>query len=218
MAAASPESIRKATEKVLSSSDYLLEYEENALAPFWKRVWQILIEFLEMVRQFFSVIHGLPLFIQWVIISSLFVLLIVLIAHILFSMVRAMGPQRDQNASLGYRPEKKDDPRVWEEQAKQLAASGSLIEAIRLLLHASLFRLEDSFDRPFRRSTTNREYLRKYRKLPILNEVKLLVETIDRKWYGEEVCEQQDYERCREAHATIVEMIRLHGRGPREAT
>lgn len=218
MAAASPENIREATEKVLSSGDYLLEVEENPLAPFWQRVWRYLLEFLEVIRQFFSFLHGLPLVIQWLVIGGLFLVLVLLTVHILYSMVRAMSSEKNQNEVLGYRPEKREDPRVWEQQATKLAEMGNHIEAIRLLLRASLFRLEESFERPFRRSTTNREYLRKYRKLPVLDEIKLLVDTIDRKWYGEEDCEPQDYERCRQAHATIVDLIRLHGRGPRETT
>ncbi|MBD3673262.1 MAG: DUF4129 domain-containing protein [Planctomycetaceae bacterium] len=218
MAAPPPESIRETTEQVLSSGDYLLDAEENPLAPFWERMWDLLLSVLELIRGFFWFLHGLPFAIQWIIIAGLFTLLIVLTIHILYTMIRAMGREPSPARFSGYRPEHRDDPRVWEEQATQLASVGSFIEAVRLLLRASLFRLEESFERPFRRSTTNREYLRKYRKLPVINEVKLLVETVDRKWYGEEICLREDYEQCREAHATIVEMIKLHAPRQREAS
>lgn len=208
MAAASPESIREATERVLSSDDYRLDLEEDPLQPLVERLWEMLSSVLEWILGLFSFLHGLPALIQWIIICTLLVVLVLLVWHIIYSIITAMRPGGNRRGKSFDLPGHRDDPREWERQAVQFAESGYYVEAARLLLRASLFRLEDSFDRPFRRATTNREYLRKYRQLPVLDAVQQLVETIDRKWYGEEPCERDDYEVCRRSHSAILESVR----------
>ena len=208
MAVAPPETIRDATEKVLASDEYRLDLEEHALNPLWQRLLEMLRSVLEFIAKLFSFLDGLPQLLRWIIICALLVMLVLLIWHIIYSIMSAMGTAGHRRAKLRELLEHRDDPRLWEQQSEQLAETGSFVEASRLLLRASLFRLEDFFDRPFRRATTNREYLRKYRQLPVLDAVRQLVETIDRKWYGEEPCDRQDYEECRESHSRILELVR----------
>jgi len=207
MAAASPESIREATQQVLTSGDYHLDREDNPLQPLWERIRETIFSVLESIANFFSFLQGLPGFLQWIIISALFVILALLVAHIIYSVIVAMRPGRNPRAKLSELAEHRDDPRQWESLAVQMADEARYVEGARLLLRASLFRLEDYFDRPFRRATTNREYLRKYRKLPVLDAVKQLVDTIDRKWYGEESCDRDDYDRCSRSHLQILELV-----------
>lgn len=212
MAAATPESIRDTTAEVLKSKTYRLDFEENAFAPLWERMLEMLYAGLGWIAGFFSFLDGLPQFVRWVIIMTLVVLMVLLVGHILYSIFSALSPGRKLKVKSFERPEHRDDPRQWETEANQLAGRGEYIEAARLLLKSSLFRLEESFNRPFRQSTTNREYLRKYRQLPTLAAVQQLVETIDRKWYGEEPCVQADFEQCRNAHQAIIEALRCKSR------
>ncbi len=218
MSAVSSDSIQQATEQVLASKDYHLKVEENSLQPFWERLLEMLFSVFGFIANLFSFLDGLPQFLRWVIIFALFAVLILLVGHILYSIFSALRPGKNHLAKSFNIPERRDDPRLWENEATELAGVGKYIEAARLLLRASLFRLENSLDRPFRRATTNREYLRKYRKLSILEEVKQLVETIDRKWYGEEPCDQNDYEQCRLSHRTISEAIQNRHSAHREST
>lgn len=208
MSDTSPESIREATRQVLASKDYRLDFEENTMLPFWERLLAWLLETLGAIAELFSFLDGLPEFVRWAIIFGLLLLLIALGVHIIYSILSAIRPPTSKAKKPFELTKHRDDPNTLEQQARQVAATGQYVEAARLLLRASLLRLEAAFDRPFRQATTNREYLRKYRRLPVLDAVRQLVETIDRTWYGEEPCQPQDYELCQASHAAIVDMIR----------
>jgi uncharacterized protein DUF4129 len=71
-----------------------------------------------------------------------------------------------------------------------------------------LLRLETREKRRFRVGTTNREHLRRYRNSPIADPLRLLVDTLDLKWYGDAPCQPEDYATCREAHAQIRQFAR----------
>lgn len=215
MAPASAESIRQATKKVLASEEYHLDLKENSLQPLWERVLEMLRSFLNFISDMFSFLDGMPQFVRWLVILAMFVVVILLVGHIVMALISAVRPAKNRKAGSFGSVETRDDPRRWEQEAFQKAKMGDYVVAARLLLLASLFRLEDSFDRPFRRSTTNREYLRKYRTLPVLDSVRQLVDTIDRKWYGEEPCDQQDFEQCRRSHMLIIQLVQSR-RGSRQ--
>lgn len=208
MSAASPDEIRQATQRVLSSDDYRLDLEEHALQPFWERLWEILVSILHTIAGFFSFLDGMPQVVRWIIILALLVILVLLVGHILAAIVSAIRSPQKQRRTIFDTIETRDHPDRWEQESLRLAEVGNFVEASRLLLQASLVRLEAAFDRPFRRAATNREYLRKYRNLPIVDAVRELVDTVDRTWYGDEPCEPGDYELCRRAHLRVLESIR----------
>ena len=87
-------------------------------------------------------------------------------------------------------------------------AFAELIEAVRFLFRACLARFQDRERRPFRRGTTNRGHLRRYRGSQFFVPLETLVTTIELKWYGEEVCDAADYQACRQAHAEVVSILR----------
>jgi hypothetical protein len=95
------------------------------------------------------------------------------------------------------------DPTKWERDAEQAAQQGDYIGAVRLLFRAAVIRLEQRAGRVARPGTTNREYLARYRASDAIDALRQFVEVIDAKWYGYGVCDADDFQRCRQAHALI---------------
>lgn len=81
---------------------------------------------------------------------------------------------------------------------------GEYAAAARLLLQAGVLRLEAAERRVNRPGVTNRELLRRYRGTRLAGPVSTLVETIDRGWFGRQVCTRRDYDECLAAHDEIA--------------
>ena len=58
-----------------------------------------------------------------------------------------------------------------------------------------------------RPGTTNREYLSRYRVTSFIDALRQFVDVIDAKWYGHGLCDADDYQRRRQAHASIRSAI-----------
>src|SRR5262249_53252949 len=142
--------------------------------------------FLEIIRWIltpfrwlFDVLEGLPAVVTWFIVITCFVLTVLLIGHIIFSLVRAIrGPLRQQKTLLNG-TSKEYDPKELENQADLAFAREDYIGAIRWLFRATLRRLELFEKKKFRPGITNRELLRRYRASPFADALLCFVDTID---------------------------------------
>ena len=200
--------LRGKLEEVLSRSEFHTEtVQDNSI---WWLEWMlsaikwILKPFLWLIE----VTNDLPLPMQLLIIIPLFAVAIGLIAHICWTLYQAMSGGRIRVPAYS-------SPAVatrlsadeWERRADEAVEEGDLIGAVRCLWRGCLVRLEDRERRPFRRGTTNREHLKRYRETGLFDPLETLVVTIEQKWYGDEVCEVDDYQECRQAHAEAVTLL-----------
>ncbi len=196
--------IREKAQEVVSRADYQSDAAKDPRGAllFWKILRWILTPF----RWLFDQMEGLPDALRWVIVAVLFVLLVLLVTHIVWTFVNAVrgGPRR--KFVLASR-EKEILPSEYETAAAEAEAKGDYIGAVRWLFLACLLRIERAEEKPIRRGITNRELLRRYGKSPLFDPLSRFVETIDSKWYGHDICEEDDYVICRQEHSRICEII-----------
>ena len=160
---------------------------------------------LSALRWLFGLTQGLPEFLRWTIVGVLIVVVLLLLGHIAWSLHRAItgADVRRRDGRLVPDKQPRLQPTELEHMAEDAASRGELIEAVRLLFRACLLRLEQGEKRPFRRGTTNRQHLIRYRGTQLFDSLEILVRTIERKWYGDEVCQQSDYDMCCQAHRSL---------------
>lgn len=146
---------------------------------------------------------GLPEFLRVIVVLVLAVALVALVGHIVYSLAGAMRGGDDGTLS----PDKGRrgiEPSEWERRASAAAGAGEFITAVRHLFRATLGRLEQAEKKPFRPGTTNRDLLRRYRtRSEIAEGLRMFVDTIDRKWYGDEACTENDYAVCLTAYGGV---------------
>ena len=181
------------TDRSASDTPWLLELFFKALE------WLI-----SAFKWLFELTAGLPDILRWLIVAVLVVVLVALLIHIFYTLFRALsGDHREPlQATISQSP--LTTAREWERLADDAAVRGEWIAAVRHLFRACLTRLEERERRPFRRGTTNRGHLRRYRNAAFCESLEVLVLTIERKWYGDEACDAQDYEACRQAHSRVT--------------
>lgn len=202
------EAVRAKIREVLARPDFRVEPVEatdNSLA--W---WLWLIELLlTPFRWLYGLTEGLPEFVRWLIVLGLTVLLVALLAHIVYSLFTALrGTSSHENA--GFSPNvllAGQDAESLERLADEAERRGEWIEAVRLLMRASLVRFEQTEKKRFRRGTTNREHLRRYRGTPTYPVLEVLVRAVEMKWYGQEPCQRSDYAACREAYGRLTQLV-----------
>ncbi len=159
-------------------------------------------------RWIFDLTEGWPQFLRWAVILGLVALLLFLVWHILYSLARAMrDPLRGGSA-----PKKADravlKPEELERRAETARNSADYMTAVRLLFRAVVLRLEQAEEKPPRPGTTNRGLLRRYRdRPPVVDALRVFVETVDAKWYGDAPCEETDYSVCRAAYDDVRRRI-----------
>lgn len=158
----------------------------------------------DFFRWFFSLTEGLPDFLRWPIVIGLILLVVLLIAHIIYTLVTSIRAPKRSKYPEGDLHRRGQDPVELERLADKAADDADYIGAIRYLFRASVVRLEAWDKRSHRPGTTNRELLRRYRdRMLVSQSLSLMVDMIDRKWYGDEVCSHLDYQACQQAHADI---------------
>jgi len=200
------ESIREAAREVISRPYYKLESSSPEDAT------PLLLELIRwIIKPFewlFNQMEGLPDAVRWIVVIFCVVLCVALVAHILYTIVKAIGvPSARRRISITD-PHRELEPQEFEQQAADAETNRDYIGAVRLLFRAALRRLEIFEKKKFRPGITNRELLRRYRATPLADSLVHFVNTIDLKWYGQLPCEQADYIACRTEHGRICEYIR----------
>lgn len=205
-----PETIRRTAEQVLHRPEFQLEPTPDSGSLFREWLLRLLEWVLTPFRWLFDAMEGLPDILRWLIVIALFAALVVLVLHIAYTIVQAVaGPARVRGLSAIVRAAPRD-PATIERDASEAAARGDFLTAIRLLFAACLLRLEAAEKRIFRPGTTNREHLKRHRKTPVFEPLKVFVDTIETRWYGEGECGPDDFEACRAAHARIRDLAQEH--------
>lgn len=203
------EAVRRAASEIVSRPEYNLQKGTSDDSWLYSLLLEIIDWILVPLRWLFDIMKGLPDFLWWTIVLGLATVAILLVAHIAYSLVTALRkPKRLQEFELTSR-RRTIDPEEFDRLALEAARRADYITAIRFLFKASVARLELTEKRPNRPGTTNRDLLRRYRNKPLLSEpLKQLVDTIDRKWYGDEVCTDADFAFCQTAHGNLTQAIK----------
>jgi hypothetical protein len=212
----SPETIRQKAEEVVARPDYQLD---SQLDPESLSLWlRLLLWLLTPFRWFFRSLEGMPDFLRWIVVIVLTIILVLLLVHIVWTFVRAVrGTPRRRFVEQSRGQERTVEH--WEQESRTAASRGDFISAVRYLFLASLRRIERAEKRKLRRGITNRELLRRYRASPLCEPLNFMVETIELKWYGHEICQQVDFEKCRDEYARVCQLIpALQGAAASEET
>ena len=210
VAATSPaaDEIRRQAAEIVARADYKLQPRPEDSEWLTDAIWEVLGWILAPFAWLYNLTEGLPEAVRWLIIAVLVVILGLLMWHILYSLVQAVQAPRRRAALETSGPGGRPDPAELERQAEAAAARADYITAVRLLFRADVLRLEKFEDKPNRPGTTNRELLRRYQRQPgVAESLRSFVDTIDRKWFGEEQCVQTDYAACRLAHEAVCRHI-----------
>lgn len=206
--------LRDTLREVLSRPDYQIESPSEPSEGMLRILATLLRWILAPFKWLFESMDGLPDFLRWLIVVALFLLLVALIAHMAWTLMQAMsGGRRSQRATALPSEMVPVELTVAELEAAAEAAfeSGAFIEAVRFLFRATLANLAEREKKKFRRGTTNRQYLSHFRNTGLLPHLQVMVSTIELKWYGDEPCEEQDYQNCRNAYRSIVGLLRGGG-------
>jgi len=200
------DSIRGAAREVISRPYYKLDSSTPEDAT--PLIVQLIRWIFKPFEWLYNQMEGLPEAVRWIVVIACVIVCVALIAHILYTLVKALGgPVARRRIPLAD-PGREVDPDDFEKQAALAETNLDYIGAVRLLFRAALRRLEIFEKRRFRPGITNRELLRRYRSTPLAESLLRFVNTIDLKWYGQVPCEQTDYIACRTEHGRICQYIR----------
>jgi hypothetical protein len=200
-AAPSAEEIRRKAAEVVARPDYQLD---SGLSDESMSLWLTLLSWIiRPIVWLFEAMEGMPIFLRILVIVLLVIVLLALSVHIVWTLIAALRPGAVRGLGSPVARQEAIDPRELEQQAERAASSGEHLDAIRLLFRAALLRIEQAEQRKLRIGMTNRELLRRYSASALGEPLQLFVETIDRKWYGKQVCEAAEYELCREGYTRI---------------
>lgn len=205
----SPERIRERAAEIVAGPDYRIDSGKTDSG--W--VFDLMLELLEWIllpfRWVFHLTEGLPSFLRWMIVIALAVIVVLLVAHIIYSIAIAVRSPKTSGAASWDERRRTVSPSDLERLADEAAQQADHITAIRYLFRAGVARVELADKKPNRPGTTNRELLRRFRNRPaLLQAFSRFVDTIDHKWYGDENCSEADYLACREAHEKIRQNIK----------
>lgn len=194
-----PETIRETVREVLADPRYQLsppidrspggsvwEQLQTRIEEWWQRIQAWLPEPDDWRRPVVFVAAGM-------------------IAATLFLIVTRLWRGRRRQEAFG-NPAAPSTPAAPDELERLAEESGGrrrFAAAVRLLLKASILRLEAAERRINRPGLTNRELLRRYRATPLYDPLARLVQTVDVAWYAGRDCTAQDYELCREANRAV---------------
>lgn len=171
-----------------------------------------LLQFLEwlfklLLKPFIWLFHameGFPDPLRWLIVIALFVLLVGLLGHIVYSVFSVLRPASRKPSHVDVTTKNELRAADFEKLADQAAAERDYIGAVRCLFRAALASLQQREQRRLRPGITNREILLRLRDASMIDAVRMLVETIDAGWYGRQPCGEGEYRRCREAYHQII--------------
>jgi hypothetical protein len=194
------QAIRAAADAVLARDHYRLD---EAFEPPDLEWLKTLLEWLlAPLRWLSDLVAELPFAMQVFVVVLLVGVLLLLVGHIVWSLATALRVPRLGSVPLTGQRELMD-PNQLEELARSLADGGDYVGACRRLLQAALCWLQLARKRRFRPGLTNSEVIREYTATPVADPLRQLVATIDRKWYGDEPCFAEDYQRCAASAAAV---------------
>ena len=199
--------LRDKVREVLSRPVYQIDRSASETPWLLELFFKALEWLVGAFKWLFELTAGLPDFLRWLIVAVLVVVLVALLIHIFYTLFRTLSGDHREPLHVTLAQSPLTTAREWERLADDAAVRGEWIAAVRHLFRACLTRLEERERRPFRRGTTNRGHLRRYRNAAFCEALEVLVLTIERKWYGDEACDAKDYEACRQAHSRVTASV-----------
>jgi hypothetical protein len=163
---------------------------------------------LEPIAKAFAALYFLSPVLYYAILLGLLGILGLLVAHIVITFRRALQsrlPKGDYNAS----GDSAAPPDYWEEEAENAIKAADYVWALRCWLKAALLRLEQTRRGVLRKGSTNREYLRKFENTPVAPPLRMLVDGVDKHWYGGAPLDAASLQAYREAHSSMITAARL---------
>ncbi len=190
--------IRAAAQEVLSGKYYDLE-PMGRLHWDWSWLFGPIFDFFDGIGK---AISKLPLPATYLLIGVLTAVSLGLLGHILYSLYRAMGSPRAAffEESAGVRA----NPKLLEAEAARLAEQGNHADACRKLYEAALAAVEEKREGHVRVALTNSEYLKTFRTDWVVSNLKVFVDLIDWKWYGNMDFDRDDFQSCRRAYDRML--------------
>lgn len=137
-------------------------------------------------------------FLYYVLLTSCLVLLVLLISHIVWTVVRVMSFSR-RHGSTEETPEARRQRLSAEHlaEARRRADQGDFTEAIRFLFLSLVHRFDESGQVGLRQDLTNREYLALFNhREAVQSRLRVFVDTLDENWYGQHPTARIQYEDC----------------------
>ncbi len=200
--------LRDKVREVLSRPDYRTDRATDETPWMLELMMKAFDGLIAFIRWWlFEFTESWPMALRVIVTFVMVVLLVAVLAHLFYMLFRALRGDHREQLAVAVSSSPLTTAREWERLADDAAAQGEWIAAVRHLLRACLARLEERERRPFRRGTTNRGHLRRYRNAPFCDSLEMLVLTIERKWYGAEACDAKDYEVCRQAHSRVAASV-----------
>lgn len=204
MAAPAPETIRRSAAEVLSNPEFRIEQDTRA----GDTIVDLMLQFLEWLiapfRWLFDAMDGLPDGLRWVVVVGLFILLLVLVGHIIYTLTSSLRPStRRARFSSALSSNRKINAEEFEQLAQEAIAEHDYISAVRFLFRACLVHLQTLEGRMHSPGLTNRQYVRRYRKSRFVESLQYFVDIIDTSWYGKGICREEEYLKCRDAYSEI---------------
>lgn len=201
------DAIRRKAAEVLGRPEYRINDTVTDERSLWGYVADGFHWCMEQLSALSRLMEGWPVPLQWLVKIVLVVVLLLLVAHIIYTI---LGSVRTPGRSTDGKPRdaRRRDPRDLERMAEEARGRSDFIGAVRLLFRAAILRLENAERRVNRPGTTNRELLRRYRSTPVHPALQQFVTVIDTKWYGGRECGPEDYESCRSAHGDVRNLAR----------
>lgn len=133
----------------------------------------------------------------WILLTVCVTLLVVLSAHILWTLRQALFVTARPDAGVSDRSERIRRSIFYQEEAHRRSAGGDYTEAIRSLFLSLVYLFDESGRVSFQRAYTNREYLALFRDRPQVHRgLQVFVETLDQYWYGERPTDALRYQEC----------------------
>jgi hypothetical protein len=191
VAAAAPPQDERVRGKVV---EILSRPEFSPPDPGWE---ERLIAALRRIFEWLGTLHetSQPLF--WLILITCLTLLILLLAHIVWTVWKAFFVRRDRAINDPQREERHRLSTDYGAEARRQASLGEYTEAIRFLFLSLVYRFDESGRISFQQAYTNREYLSLFAEQPALYEqLRTFVDILDDHWYGQRPASAAQYQRC----------------------
>lgn len=202
-----PDEVRTALDEILARPGY-----NSPLAKLAERLEQAAARLLRALRNMLRGIDDLfvaaPV-VYWLIVAALVGVLVLLLAHIGWTVKRAVTMGRAPTDGDAAAPAERETPASVRRQAETLAAAGRFLDAMRLLFRALALRIGQRDTGIVFPSLTNREFAAVFRRDPtVFQRLRAFVDVLDDRWYGEHPCNAEDYELCRTVYDQVVHQAR----------
>lgn len=202
--APAPETIRSTAAEILNGPDFRIEQDTKYGETYVELLVKLFEWLIAPFRWLFNAMEGLPEALRWIIVIGLFMLLVLLVVHIIYTLATAIRPSRRKpNFAAVSSSTRKISAEEFEQLAQTAIAQLDYISAVRHLFRASLVHLQSLEGRRLSPGLTNRQYVWRYRKSCFVQSLQYFADVIDASWYGNHLCREQEYQKCAQAYAEI---------------